>query len=74
MGLCESFSNVRDQIMLIDPLLPIDKVFSYIQQKEFHRLFTSPTPPTESIALAGHKTFPTPSFNPNEVIVPIAKS
>ncbi|KAF5471497.1 hypothetical protein F2P56_008285 [Juglans regia] len=61
MGLRDSFNNVRDQIMLIDPLPPVNKVFSYIQQQERHRLFTSSAPSTDSIALASRKTFSTPS-------------
>ncbi|XP_042947042.1 uncharacterized protein LOC122280126 [Carya illinoinensis] len=54
MGLHDSFTNVRDQIMLIDPLPPVNKVFSYIQQQERHHL-TSAAPPVETIALAARR-------------------
>jgi hypothetical protein len=37
MGLNDSFSAVRAQILLIDPLLPINKVFSLIIQEEEQR-------------------------------------
>ncbi|KAG7983202.1 hypothetical protein I3843_04G093600 [Carya illinoinensis] len=75
MGLRDSFNNVRNQIMLIDPLPPVNKVFSYIQQQERHHLFTSSAPPTDSIALTGRKILSTPSPNPGiNHIVHIAKS
>lgn len=41
MGLNETYSNIRDQIMLIDPLPAVNKVFSYIQQQERQRQMTS---------------------------------
>lgn len=47
--------------MLIDPLPPVNKVFSYIQQQERHHLVTSLAQPTDSIALASQKPFSTPS-------------
>jgi hypothetical protein len=34
MGLNESFSHVKGQILLMDPLPPIDKVFSLVVQHE----------------------------------------
>lgn len=37
MGLNESFSQVRRQIMLSDPLPPINKVFALIAQEENQR-------------------------------------
>jgi hypothetical protein len=37
MGLNESFANIRGQILLIDPLPPINKVFSLVIQKERQR-------------------------------------
>ncbi|XP_041004002.1 uncharacterized protein LOC121249356 [Juglans microcarpa x Juglans regia] len=52
MGLNDSYSNVRDHIMLLDPLPLVTKVFSYIQQQERHQMVTSSTPHPDSIALA----------------------
>ncbi|KAF5469085.1 hypothetical protein F2P56_013181 [Juglans regia] len=63
MGLHESFGNVRDQIMLIDPLPPVTKVFSYIQQQKRHRAITSSNPANDTIALATRKYTPNPSPN-----------
>jgi hypothetical protein len=34
MGLNDSFSNIRGQILLLEPLLPINKVFSLVLQEE----------------------------------------
>jgi hypothetical protein len=34
MGLKETYSNVQDQIMLMDLILQLSKVFSLIQQEE----------------------------------------
>jgi hypothetical protein len=39
MGLNESFSHVKGQILLIDPLLPINKVFSLVVQMNAKRKF-----------------------------------
>lgn len=61
MGLHDSFSNVQDQIMLIDPLPPVTKVFSYIQQWERHQLITSATPSIDSVALVAQKFSSKPS-------------
>ena len=41
MGLNESFSHVRGQILLIDPLPPINKVFSLVIQEERQRMISS---------------------------------
>ncbi|XP_073270356.1 uncharacterized protein [Primulina huaijiensis] len=48
MGLNESFSQVRSQILLIDPLPPINKVFSMIVQEERQRQIGSQVTPTYS--------------------------
>ncbi|KAF5460183.1 hypothetical protein F2P56_020070 [Juglans regia] len=61
MGLHDSFTNVRDQLMLIDPLPPVTKVFSYIQQQERHRHITLVVPSIDTIALAARKFSPKPS-------------
>ena len=37
MGLNESFAQVRGQLLLMDPLPPINKVFSLVSQEERHR-------------------------------------
>ena len=37
MGLNESFATVRGQILLMDPMPPINKVFSLIRQEERQR-------------------------------------
>jgi hypothetical protein len=37
MGLYESFANIRGQILLSDPLPPINKVFSLVIQEERQR-------------------------------------
>lgn len=55
MGLNESYSNVRDQIMLMEPLPSVKKVFSYILQQERQRSITSSTSSAESISLAARK-------------------
>ncbi|XP_024029706.1 uncharacterized protein LOC112094030 [Morus notabilis] len=41
MGLNESFAQVRGQILLMDPLSAINKVFSFISQEERHRKVSS---------------------------------
>ena len=52
MGLNDQYTNARDQIMLIEPLPSINKVFSLIQQQEQHHQLTNDTPSCESMALA----------------------
>lgn len=37
IGLNENFSNIRGQILLIDPLPPISKVFSLVIQEKKRR-------------------------------------
>jgi hypothetical protein len=41
MGLNESFSHIRGQILLMDPLPAINKVFSMVVQEEHQREITS---------------------------------
>lgn len=41
MGLNESFSHIRGQILLLDPLPPINKIFSMVMQEECQREITS---------------------------------
>ncbi|KAB5569310.1 hypothetical protein DKX38_003103 [Salix brachista] len=52
MDLNDQYVNARDQIMLIEPLPSINKVFSLIQQQEQHHQLTINTPSCESMALA----------------------
>lgn len=46
MGLKDSYSNIRGQILLSDPLPPINKVFSLILQEEKQREIASAILPT----------------------------
>ena len=50
MGLNESYAQIRAQILLIDPLPPINKVFSLIIQEERQRSIET-TAPIETITL-----------------------
>ncbi|KAB5524389.1 hypothetical protein DKX38_022138 [Salix brachista] len=52
MGLNDQYTNARDQIMLMEPLPSINKVFSLIQQQEQHHQLTNNTPSSEFMALA----------------------
>ncbi|XP_031280248.1 uncharacterized protein LOC116138703 [Pistacia vera] len=58
MGLNDSYSPIRDQIMLMDPIPPVTKVFSLIQQQEKHHQLIPSFSPTETLALAAQKSFP----------------
>ncbi|KAK6920191.1 Retrotransposon Copia-like, N-terminal [Dillenia turbinata] len=51
MGLNESYANTRDQIMLLDPLPTVNKVFSMIQQQEIQHKLGTNIPMVESMAL-----------------------
>jgi hypothetical protein len=66
MGLNDSFSNIRGQILLLEPLPPINKVFSLVLQEERQNelsvgVFQSPQF-GESSALMTSKS-PSPSAN-----------
>ncbi|XP_073285756.1 uncharacterized protein [Primulina huaijiensis] len=52
MGLNEFFFQVRSQILLIDPLPPINKVFSMIIQEERQRQIGTPTYSPDGLAFA----------------------
>jgi hypothetical protein len=41
MGLNESFAHLRGQILLMDPLPPINKIFSMVMQEEHQREITT---------------------------------
>ncbi|KAF5458182.1 hypothetical protein F2P56_022236, partial [Juglans regia] len=59
MGLNDTYSPVRDQIMLLDPLPPLIKVFSLIQQQERHYKMASVSPSPDSMAFAIRHPYPT---------------
>ncbi|KAL5810759.1 hypothetical protein ACOSQ3_027484 [Xanthoceras sorbifolium] len=44
MGLHDSFSQVRGQLLLMDPMSPINKVFALISQEEHQRKVFQPAP------------------------------
>ncbi|KAF9678160.1 hypothetical protein SADUNF_Sadunf07G0006000 [Salix dunnii] len=53
MGLNETYSNVRDQIMLMDPIPQVSKVFSLVQQQEKqHQMLLSTSAPDSMQTLA----------------------
>ncbi|XP_068638505.1 uncharacterized protein [Aristolochia californica] len=55
MGLDDSFSQVRGQLLLMDPMPPINRVFSLVIQEEQQRRTThasSSNPPTDTMAFA----------------------
>ncbi|KAF9668917.1 hypothetical protein SADUNF_Sadunf14G0053300 [Salix dunnii] len=51
MGLNETYSNIRDQIMLMDPIPQVSKVFSLVQQQEKQHQMLLNTSTSESMAL-----------------------
>jgi hypothetical protein len=68
MGLNESFSHVRGQILLMDPLPPINKVFSLIVQEERQRGISgslgSMNHNTSALMAKVSSPSPSPSFRP----------
>ncbi|KAF5442390.1 hypothetical protein F2P56_035053 [Juglans regia] len=65
MGLHDTYSNVRDQIMLLDPLPAVTKVFSLIQQQEHQHQLISHSPSPDSMALAVKRPFvPNAKYSP----------
>ncbi|XP_035545942.1 uncharacterized protein LOC118348427 [Juglans regia] len=61
MGLHDSYSPIQDQIMLLDPLPPLTKVLSLIQQQERHSQMASTNPSPDSLAFAVIKSYPNPT-------------
>ncbi|KAF5453563.1 hypothetical protein F2P56_028460, partial [Juglans regia] len=57
MGLSESYSNTRDQIMLLDPLPPLNRVFSMVQQQERHHQMISTSGPSDLMAMMARPTY-----------------
>lgn len=48
MGLNESYAQIRGQLLLMDPIPPINKVFSFISQEEHQRVVNLTTRTTDS--------------------------
>ncbi|KAL5760938.1 hypothetical protein ACOSQ2_019776 [Xanthoceras sorbifolium] len=48
MGLHDSYSQVRGQLLLMDPMPPINKVFALISQEEHQRKVSQPVPSSDS--------------------------
>ncbi|XP_042988825.1 uncharacterized protein LOC122316364 [Carya illinoinensis] len=63
MGLNDQYANARDQIMLIEPLPTVNKVFSLIQQQEKHHQLTNFSPTPDSMVLATKTSFKTNTKN-----------
>lgn len=63
MGLHDSYSPIRDQIMLMVPIPPVSKVFSLAQQQDRHHHMTSNVPSSETMALAVKKPYLPPKFS-----------
>lgn len=55
MGLNDSYSPIRDQIMLLDPIPTITRVFSIIQQQERQHQLTSNSTQHDAMAFAIRK-------------------
>ncbi|XP_042983382.1 uncharacterized protein LOC122312797 [Carya illinoinensis] len=64
MGLNDSYTPIRDQIMLMDPLPPVSKVFSLVQQQERHHEMTSHSASPETMAMAVKKPYTPSKFSP----------
>lgn len=61
MGLSESYSNTRDQIMLLDPLPPLNRVFSMVQQQERQHQLISTSASSDLMAMMAK-----PTYNPTK--------
>ena len=63
MWLHDSFSQIRGQLLLMDPMSPINKVFSLVSQEEHQRKVGIPTSETgNSIAFAVKTNIPKSNF------------
>ena len=51
MGLHDSYASIRSQVLAMDPLPPVNKVYSTLHQEEKQRLLHIPSFPTESAAM-----------------------
>ncbi|KAB5524572.1 hypothetical protein DKX38_022321 [Salix brachista] len=57
MGLSDAYSNSRDQIMLLDPLPPLNRVFSMIQQQERQHLMIPVVKTPDLMAMMAKPSF-----------------
>jgi hypothetical protein len=55
IGLNDSYSPIQDQIIMLDPILTINRVFSIIQQQEHQHQFTSNSTQYDAMAFAIRK-------------------
>jgi hypothetical protein len=60
MGLNDSFSHIRGQILLIDPMPPINKVFSLVLQEKLQRDVSILCPSQETVAMFTRSNQPQP--------------
>ncbi|KAF5461048.1 hypothetical protein F2P56_020874 [Juglans regia] len=60
MGLSDSYSITRDQIMLLDPLPPLNHVFSMVQQQERHHQMISPSSPSDLMVMMAKSSYKFP--------------
>ncbi|XP_035547144.1 uncharacterized protein LOC118348776 [Juglans regia] len=63
MGLSESYSNTRDQIMLLEPLPPLNRVFSMVQQQERQHQVISTSAPSDLMAMMAKPNYFTTKHN-----------
>ncbi|KAF9684635.1 hypothetical protein SADUNF_Sadunf04G0139100 [Salix dunnii] len=64
MGLNETYSNVRDQIMLMDPIPQVSKVFSLVQQQEKqHQMLLSTSAPDSMVLFTRNVSTPFKPFS-----------
>ncbi|KAG7984224.1 hypothetical protein I3843_04G148200 [Carya illinoinensis] len=68
MGLNDAYSSSRDQIMLIEPLPSLNRVFSMIQQQERQHLMLHPSTTPDLMAMMAKTNFP--STKPNQKSFP----
>lgn len=57
MGLNDTYANVRDKVMLLDPIPSVNRIFSMVQQQEMQHKMMITGPSVESLALATRRTF-----------------
>jgi len=57
MGLNESYASIHSQILAVDPLTNIGKVYSIIHQEEKQRLLHLPTLNSDSVVMAANRNF-----------------
>jgi len=70
------YSNIRGQILALDPVPPLDKIFNMVQQEENHKrmMRTRETEKTQLLRLLLHiTTEPPPKCLVTGYLVPIAE-